>query len=114
MANTAPANDKSVYIYVAPASYVSSTWYYTDGGTTTLPSGTQGTYTIAIPNDLRLLGVLAYTTQDMVMQGTFNLSGAVGQYIPDGFSIIIINYTGAAIASSGNQVNWRYIQETVA
>ncbi len=114
MANTAPANDKAAYVYVCPAYYDGTTWWYSDGGTTTLPSGSEGTYTIALPNDLQLLGILNYTTQDMVLQGTWNLSNAVGQYIPDGFSIIIINYTGAAIAASGNTVQYKSITETVA
>lgn len=101
-ANTAPANDKAAYIYVSPAISTDggTTWLQSDGGTTTLPSGSEGTYTIASPNNLKLLGVLSYTTQQMVMQGSFNLSGAVGQSMPEGFSIIIINYTGAALSTS--------------
>lgn len=101
-ANTAPANDKAAYVYISPAITTDggSTWLQTDQGTTTLPTGTEGTTTIASPNDLKLLGVLSYTTQQMVMQGSFNLSGAVGQSMPDGFSIIIVNFTGAALSTS--------------
>jgi len=47
MANTAPANDKAVYVYVYPMWYDGSTWYFTSGGTTTFPSGANGTYTTA-------------------------------------------------------------------
>jgi hypothetical protein len=114
MANTAAGNDKTAYVYVAPAMYTGAAWLFNDGGTTTLPSGSEGTYTIAIPNNLRLLMALNYTTQQQVIQGTACLSNAVGQYIPDGFSIIIVNYTGAAIAASGNIVAYKAINETVA
>lgn len=112
MANTAPANDKMVYVYLSPAYYDGSSWYQTDGGTTTLPDGTEGTYTIANPNNLRLLGVLAYPTADMILQGVFSVKSALG-FVPDGFQIIIINFTGAAIASSGNRVAVKPIKEDI-
>ena len=114
MADTAPANDKAVYVYVCPAYYDGSTWYYSDGGTTTLPSGTEGTYTIALPNDLVLVAVLNYTAQKMVLQKTFTIGAALGYVIPDGFSIIIINYTGAAIAATGNMVAYKAIKTNIS
>lgn len=116
MANTAPANDKSVYVYVCPfyTSDAGTTWYASSQGTTTLPTGSEGTTTIASPNNLRLLGILNYTTQNMVLQDTFNLSNAFGNTMPDGFSIIIINYTGAAISASSNIVEYTPINLTVA
>jgi hypothetical protein len=98
-ANTAPANDKAVYVYVCPAYYDGSTWYYTDGGTTTLPTSADATYTIALPNDLRIGMVLNYTTQQMVMQGSFLLSTCFGTSMPDGFIIVVVNYTGAALST---------------
>lgn len=106
MANTSPANDKAMYVYLCPWYYDGSTWYANSGGTTTLPSGSEGTYTIASPNNLVPLGILAYTTADAIMQGAFTLSSAFGQDMPDGWSLVIINYTGAAIASSGNVVQY--------
>lgn len=115
-ANTAPANDKAAYVYVSPAITTDggTTWLHTDQGTTTMPTGTQGTTTIvAGGGNMKLLGVLAYTTQNQTMQGSFNLSNAVGISIPDGFSIIIINYTGAALSTSC-VVAYRSITETIA
>lgn len=104
-ANTAPANDKAAYVFLSPAVTTDggTTWLHADGGTTTLPSGTEGTYTIGgitTTNNLVLLGVLAYTTQQQVMQGVFTLSNAFGRTMPDGFSVIIVNYTGAALSTA--------------
>lgn len=114
-ANTAPANDKAAYVYISPAMSTDggTTWLHADQGTTTLPTGSEGTTTIASPNNLKLLGVLSYTTQQMVMQGSFNLSSAVGLTMPEGFSIIIINYTGAALSTSC-VVAYEAITQTIA
>ena len=106
MANTAPANDKAAYVYICPfyTTDAGTTWYASSQGTTTLPTGSEGTTTIATPNNLRLLGVLSYTTQNMVLQDSWLISNTFGDRMPDGFSIIVINYTGAAISASGNIV----------
>ena len=116
MANTAPANDRAVYVFISPAVYDGSTWYHADGGTTTLPSGTQGTYTIAgatTTNNLDLLRALAYTTADQVIQATMRLSDLYDT-MPDGFSIIIVDFSGAAVGASDNIVAYRPITYTVA
>lgn len=101
-ANTAPANDKLMYVYISPAMSTDggTTWLQTDQGTGTLPTGAEGASTIASPNSLKLLGTLPYTTQQMVCQNHFSLSNAVGMSMPEGFSIIIINYSGAALSTS--------------
>lgn len=114
-ANTAPANDAVAYVYICPMITTDggTTWLASDQGTTTLPTGTEGTTTIATPNDLKLLGVLSYTTQNMTMQGLWMLSSIreFGMSMPDGFSIIIINFTGAAL-STGCVVSYRAINIT--
>lgn len=111
-ANTAPANDKVAYVYLSPAYYDGSAWYQTDGGTATLPGGSEGTYTIANPNNLVLLGAMIYSTAIGPMQASWNISRVYGQYPPDGFQIIIVNFTGAAISASGNVVQYKPITET--
>ena len=111
MANTAPANDKAVYVYICPFYFDGTNWYAASQGTTTLPTGAQGASTIASPNNLRLLGVLSYTTQNQVCQDNFLLSNAFGNVMPDAFSIIIVNFSGAAISASSNVVNYSPINK---
>lgn len=113
-ANTATANDKAAYIWISSAFYDGSAWFQDDQGTATLPTGSEGTTTIASPHNLKLLGVLNYTTADSILQGSFLLSSCFGQYIPQGFSIIIINFTGAALDASANVVQYAPITETIA
>lgn len=112
MANTAPANDKAVYVYAIPWWYDGSAWYAASGGTTTLPTGGQAAYTIASPNNFRLLGVLAYTTQNMVLQDQFLLSNAFGNVMPDMVQIFVLDYSGAAVHSSGNALYYSPIYKT--
>lgn len=103
-ANTSPANDKAIYAYLIPwwTSDGGTTWYSSSIGTTTLPTGSAGAMTIAAPHNLRLLGVLSYTTADMIVQDNFLMSNAYGDNMPDAFSIGIINFSGAALdATSG-------------
>ena len=111
MANTAPANDKAVYVYVYPIWYNGSTWYFASGGTTTLPSGANSTYTIASPNNLRLLGVLSYTTTNMVLQDQFILSNAFGSTMPDAFGLVIVNFSGAAIHTTDHRIYYSLINK---
>ena len=115
-ANTAPANDKAVYVYANPAMTTDggTTWLDSDSGIDTDPvDGAEGTVNVATPNNLKLLGVLSYTSQEDVIKGNFNLSNAVGQSMPDGFSLVLINFTGAALATSC-VVAYREITQTVA
>jgi hypothetical protein len=105
-ANTLPANDKAVYVYCNPwFKGADGTWYSSSGGTTTLPTASNGTYTIASPNDFVLLGVLSYTTQNMVCQRTWALS-SVFTRMPDAVQFIVVNFSGAALHSSGNYMSY--------
>jgi len=116
MANTAPANEKSVYVYLCSWYYDSATWYGSSLGTATLPTGTNGACTIAsaAPNNLKLLGTLAYSTADMVLQDSYLLSNVFGTTMPDAWSIVVINYSGASTHSSGHKLMYKKInQQTV-
>lgn len=114
LANTAAANDKTIYVYAVPWVYDGSAWHCPDGGNATRPSGSEGTYTLGTTNNIRLLMALNYVTADQVVCGVANLSNAFGSAIPDGWSLVIINYTGAAIAASANVVAYRPITFSVA
>jgi len=116
MTTVAPANDKAVYVYVSPAITTDggTTWLHVDQGTSTLPTGTQGTGFIGgYGGNLRMLGVLQATVASGPICGLFNLSNALGNSMPDGFSLIINNYTGAATSAAGCIVAYRAITETI-
>jgi hypothetical protein len=110
-ANTAPADNKSVYIYICPFFYDGAAWRPSDQGTATLPTGVEGATSIVVPNSLRLLDILPYSTQQMVMQKVMFL-GDLFKSMPDGFSIIILNNSGAAL-STGCVVNYRNITQDI-
>ena len=115
-ANTAPANDKAAHVYISRAMTTDggTTWLHDDQGTATLPTGAEGTTTIvAGGGNMAVLGDLVYTTQQATMERSFLLSDAVGRYMPDGFSIVIANFTGAALSTSC-VVAYRAITETIA
>lgn len=98
-ANTAPANDKAMYVFAVPAYWDGAAFNYASGGTATLPTSADAGYTIASPHNFRLLGVLNYTTAQMVVQDTFLLSNAFGRVMPDGFLVVVINFSGATLST---------------
>jgi hypothetical protein len=113
-ANTAPANDKAVYVYVYSGIYTGAAWYYSDKGNTTVNDGAEGASTIALPNAMRLARVLPYTTaQEIINSGGFYIAQCFGGAMPDAWGIQIINYTGAAL-STGCIVAYRALTATSA
>jgi len=113
-ANTSPGSDKAMYVFAIPwyTTDGGSTWFAASGGTATLPTSADAAYTIASPHNFRLLGVLNYTTIQMVVQDTFLLSNAFGSRMPDGFSICIINFSNAAL-STGCVVDYTPINDII-
>lgn len=113
-ANTSPANDSAAYVYVVP-------WITTDGGTTwicggnfgttTLPTGSEGTASISDPNSMRGPVVLPYKIAQQRLQRGFSILALCG-FMPDGWSVAIRNCTGAAL-STGCVVAYRSITATV-
>lgn len=114
-AATAAANDKAAYVFIVP-------WMTTDGGTTwiaggnfgttTLPTGTEGTCSITEPNSMLWARSLPYKDTSQRMQGSFSLLAACGGFMPDGFSLAIRNCSGAAL-STGCVVAYRSIKYDV-
>lgn len=113
-AATAPANDSAAYVYVVP-------WITTDGGTTwtpggnfgttTLPTGTEGTAIISDPNSMKGPVALPYKITSQRMQGYLNIAAMCGGIVPDGWSLAIRNNCGAAL-STGCVVAYRAITYT--
>ncbi len=101
-AATAAANDKAAYVFLVP-------WISTDGGTTwiaggnfgttTLPTGSEGTCTITEPNSMLLAAILPYKDTSQRLQGGFSISSVYDGPCPDGWSLAIRDATGAALGT---------------
>jgi hypothetical protein len=114
-ANTAPANDQAAYVYVCP-------WMTTDGGTTwiaggnlgttTLPTGSEGTASVSDPNSMKLAATLPYKVAQQHLNGAFSVASVLG-WMPDAWSLVVRNCTGAAL-STGCVVSYRAISTTNA
>lgn len=113
-AATAPADDRAAYIYIVP-------WMTTDGGTTwvaaanfgttTLPTGTEGTASVSDPNSMRGPLVMPYKVTSQRLNRGFSISSVLG-YMPDGWSLAIRNATGAALGT-GCVVSYRSLNFTI-
>lgn len=108
-ANTAPASDKTMYIWLLPWYYDGTTYTHADIGTSTAASTTSAAITLGATHNLTLLGVMTYTTADQVCRKIFSMAKAFGPTLPDGFSIIYQNSTGAAVAASGSSTLYREV-----
>jgi hypothetical protein len=110
-ANTAPANDKCAYVYAYGG---------VESGVYTNPaSGTEGSITLtditSTAQALRLIGTVPYTTQDEVAEaGPFSVALAFGGVLPPYWGVAIMNYSGAALAASGNTVKYVRVTATTA
>lgn len=117
MANTAPANSQAIFLFIVPAMHNGSAWVLADGGTTTLPTAGPATYSFAgitSTNNFKPLPSLAYTAADQTVQGICNVSSAVGQSMPDGFAIFVLNYSGAAFDGSGQVIAYKALAQAIA
>lgn len=112
-ANTSPANDAQAYVYIVPWVYDGSAWGCGGNfGTTTLPTGSEGTASISDPNSMRSIA-LPYKIAQQILQGYFTIASFFGGVCPDGWSLAIRNCTGAAL-STGCVVEYRPITYTSA
>jgi len=113
-AATAPANDSLVHVYAVPWMYDGSAW--TPGanfGTTTRPTGTEGTASISDPNSMPHAISLPYKITSQPLDGFFSLAQLFGGVVPDGWSLAIRNNCGAALGT-GCVVSYRPITYTTA
>lgn len=113
-ANTAPANDATAYVYLVP-------WVTTDGGTTwiqagnfgttTLPTGSEGTASVSDANSMRGPVGIPYKIAQQRLNTYISVAALCGGIVPDAWSLAIRNCTGAAL-STGCVVAYRAITFT--
>ena len=113
-ANTSPASDSNAYVYLIP-------WVTTDGGTTwvaggnfgttTLPTGSEGTAQISDPNSMKGPVPIPYKIAQQILQVHFTVN-QLCEECPDGWSLAIRNCTGAAL-STGCVVGYRAVGKTI-
>lgn len=107
-ANTAPANDKTLYVLA----YAALETTYSDPA-----SGAEGAITLTnftnTGQNTRQIGMLPYHTQDAVIESAImSVGAAFGGILPIKWGLVIVNYSGAALAASGNTVKWVGIKHT--
>lgn len=110
-ANTAPANDQAVYVYVVPWIYDGGSWTpAANFGTTTRPTGSEGTASISDANSMKGPVSIPYKIAQMPLDCFFTIGQMCG-VVPDGWSLALRNCTGAAL-STGCVVAYRPITYT--
>ena len=113
-AASAPANDSTVYVYVVPWIYDGSTWTPAGNfGTTTRPTGAEGTASMSDPNSMKFALAIPYKVTSQPLDGYFTVAGVCGGIVPDGWSLAIRNNCGAALGT-GCVVAYRPVTATVA
>jgi hypothetical protein len=99
-AATAPANDQSIYVYVVPWIYDGSAWKpAANFGTTTRPTGSEATASMADPNSMKGPFAIPYTITSQPIDGYFTIASMCGGIVPDGWSLAIRNNCGAALGT---------------
>jgi hypothetical protein len=108
--NNVPGSDKACYIY-AYGGIESGTYSYP-------ATGSEGTITLsditANPTNVKRIGKLGYLAQGAtIAAGPFSVATGFGAVLPPYWGIVIMNYSGVALQSSGNTVKYRGVYMTV-
>lgn len=104
--NTAPANDECVYVYA----YSGLETSYTNPC-----HGGEASCSLVAPVLVSLIGTINYNTQSEIAESqVMSVAAAFGGVLPPKWGLAILNYSGAALAGSGNTVKWTPITATVA
>ena len=114
-AATATNNDRTFFVFVVPwTSPDNGTTWIPGGnfGTTTAPTGVQGTATLTEPNSMSYGVAIPYKTTSQRLQAMFSIVEVLG-FMPDGWSLAARNSTGAALGT-GCVVSHRSIKYDVS
>lgn len=108
LAAGSPANDKCVYVYGYGSIDAGSN--YTESVT-----GSDASFTINNPTNLRLITAVATPTGGGTYKfGPVSVAAAFGGTLPQRWGIVVVNYSGLALAASGNAVSYQELTATVA
>lgn len=118
-ANTAPANDAVFRLYFWGAE--DSDELPTTGAATGNSVGTEGALTFpsisTVVESLQAV-IVPYTAQDVVIKSpVYSVCDVLGLpfgCLPPYWGVALLNFSGAALAASGNAVKWRGITLTTA
>ncbi len=103
-----PANDKAVYVFAYGTANAGTD--YSDGVT-----GTDAAFTHTDPPNLRLVGVIACPANTNTYRGgPFSVAAAFGGTLPEKWGIVIRNYTGLTLDSTGNSAHYQGVYATIA
>lgn len=98
----APAGDSAAYVYLVPWVHDGSAWGAGGNfGTTTLPTGSEGTASISDPNSMKGWIAIPYKVTSQILQAYFTVSQMCGGIVPDGWSLAIRTNNCAVGASQG-------------
>lgn len=113
-AASAPSGDGAAYAYLIPwMKDGSSAWTpMANFGTTTRPTGTEGTASISDPNSMLGMIRIPYKITSQPLDQYFSVAQLCGGIMPDGFSIAIRNATGAALGT-GCVAAYRPVHNTI-
>lgn len=102
-----PANDKAVHIYAYGSNDAS---VFSDG-----VAGTDSAFTHTVPANLPLIGSVNTPASAVVYRGgPFSVARAFGGVLPKYWGIVIRNYCGLTLDSSGNAAKFLPVYRTVA
>lgn len=114
-AATAPSGSAAAYVYVVPWMFDGTTWTpAANFGTTTRPTGSEGTASISDPNSMLGPIGIPYKVTSQPLDAFLSIAGLTpGGIVADGWSLAIRNATGAAFGT-GCVVAYRSITYTIA
>lgn len=98
------ANDRCCYVYAYGSADGGST--YDDGVT-----GSDASFTHTTPPNLRLIGIVNCPTNTGTYRSpTMSVAAAFGGVLPERWGIVVRNYTGLTLNSSGNSAHYQGVE----
>jgi hypothetical protein len=107
--NTAPASDKTIYLFAYGSTDGA---IFTSTGASGGTVGTQGVLTFPSVSTLSivmpLVAAIPYPVQNVAIDaGPYSVARVFGGILPVAWGLAVINFSGMALAASGNTIKYR-------